>query len=306
MSSPSRPGARRRARSPIPATGPTALAVLAARLRCPNCAGSLVPADRALACARGHRFDLARQGHVALLAPRRKRAAGDAADMVVSRETFLRAGHYAPIAAAVQAAARPIAARTADAAPSVVDLGASTGYYLAALLRELRAWWGVALDASAPALRRAVRAHPRIAAIACDVWQPLPIQDAAARLVVNVFAPRNGPEIARVLSPDGALIVVTPTPRHLHQLVPVLGMLGVAPDKRARVHATLSARFEAVDHRAVAFDMTLTHQDVLALVAMGPSAHHVETAAVRRHLARLPAAIRVTASVDVETFRRRA
>jgi 23S rRNA (guanine745-N1)-methyltransferase len=303
VSSPSRPGARRRARPHLPATDATALAVLATRLRCPNCEASLTPADRALACARGHRFDVARQGHVALLPPRRKGAGGDAADMVVSRETFLRAGHYAPIAAAIEAAARPIAARIADDAPSVVDLGAGTGYYLAALLRELKNWWGAALDASAPALRRAVRAHPRIAGIACDIWQQLPIQDAAAHLVVNVFAPRNGPEIARALSPDGALIVVTPTARHLHQLVPTLGMLGVDPAKRARVRATLSPHFAAIGRRTVAFDMTLTHEDVQALVAMGPSAHHLDADVVRRQLACLPDAIRVTASVNVETFR---
>jgi 23S rRNA (guanine745-N1)-methyltransferase len=278
---------------------------LAARLRCPNCGASLIGADRTLACARGHRFDLARQGHVSLLAPRRRNARGDSAEMVAARETFLSAGHYAPIAAAINAAAHPIADRITDRAPSVVDLGAGTGYYLAALLEELGDWWGLALDASAQALRRALRAHPRIAAIACDVWQQLPIQDGAAHLVVNVFAPRNGAEIARILSPGGALIVVTPTPHHLHQLVPALGMLRIAPDKQARVRAALSPDLEAVDHHAVVFDMTLTHRDVHALVAMGPSAHHLDADDVQQQLAHLPDPIRVTASVNVETFRRR-
>jgi 23S rRNA (guanine745-N1)-methyltransferase len=298
MSSASRPGARRRAGSH------TSLAVLAARLRCPNCGAPLIPAERALACVRGHRFDLARQGHVALLPPRRRTTRGDSAEMVAARETFLGAGHYAPIAAAITAAARAVAGRVTASAPSVVDLGAGTGHYLAALLAELEGWRGIALDASAPALRRALRAHPRIAAIRCDVWQQLPLQDAAAHLVVNVFAPRNGREIARVLSRDGALVVVTPTPRHLQELVPVLGLLDIAPDKQARVRATLSPHFVEVDRRAVEFPMTLTRRDVQALVAMGPSARHLDPVAVRRQLADLPTDVRVTTSVDVATFRR--
>jgi 23S rRNA (guanine745-N1)-methyltransferase len=123
-------------------------------------------------------------------------------------------------------------------------------------------------------------------------------------VVVNVFAPRNGRELARVLSPDGTLIVVTPTPRHLKQLVPALGMLGIDPDKQARVRATLSPHLEAIDRLTVEFDMTLTHRDVQALVAMGPSARHLEPEGFQQALAHLPDAVHVTASVNVETFGR--
>ena len=151
-------------------------------------------------------------------------------------------------------------------------------------------------------MRRAARAHPRIAAIACDAWQELPVRSGTAELVVNVFAPRNGPEIARVLAPDGALIVVTPTPRHLVQLVEPLGLLGVDADKAARLEATLSPDLEAVTRRRVEFDMTLDHADIRALVAMGPSAHHVGADELGGRLASLPADIRVTASVSVDTF----
>jgi 23S rRNA (guanine745-N1)-methyltransferase len=289
-----------------------ALAAVAERLRCPNCGARLQQADRALSCADGHSFDLARQGYVSLLPPRAKAATGDSSEMVLARERFLAGGHYAPIARALAAAAR---AAVADAAvepsvdlrtvgPLVVDLGAGTGYYLAALLGELPASKGIALDASRPALRRAVRAHPLLAAIACDVWQELPLQDATADLVLSAFAPRNASEIARVLAADGALIVATPTTAHLQPLAGRMGMLSVDADKQARLRADLSPALALSSRNELHFDMELDPDGVQALVAMGPSARHLNARDVQAQLARLPReGLDVSASLVIETYR---
>lgn len=185
-----------------------------------------------------------------------------------------------------------------------IDLGAGTGHHLAALLAGLPGWSGIALDASRPALRRALAAHPRIAAIACDVWAPLPLRDGAADLALNVFAPRHGAEIARVLTSEGSLVVVTPTRRHLHQLVTGLGLLEVGAAKQERLHASLAPALTTVRGRRVEFDMVLSPDEVRALVGMGPSAHHIAPAELDDRLAGLPEAVTVTASVIVETFRR--
>lgn len=240
--------------------------------RCPHCGGPLAPAARAFRCARGHSFDVARQGYVAL---ERKAARGDTAEMVAARAAFLEAGHYAPIADAVIAAA--------GQARTVVDLGAGTGYYLAAVLDALPEARGVALDASRPALRRAAR-HPRVTGVACDIWDALPLEDDVADVLLNVFAPRHPQEMRRVLAPGGRIVVVTPTERHLQEL----DLLAIHPGKRERLHAAFDAPAHA---RLVEFVLAL--DDVAELVAMGPNAHHD----VRR---RGPA--RVTASVMVETF----
>src|SRR4051812_30563040 len=171
----------------------SALEAVSRWLRCSNC-GSPLP------CVNGHRFDVARQGYLSLLSGKAVR--GDTAAMVAAREAFLSAGHFAPIR---------------DALPRVdglvVELGAGTAYYLAATLAEHG--HGIALDSSKPALKRAARAHPRIAAVACDVWAGIPVLPEVVDLVLDVFAPRNGLEIARVLKPGGTLVVVTPTEAHL-------------------------------------------------------------------------------------------
>ena len=278
---------------------PAPLTVLAARLRCPSCGASMTHADRVVSCARGHAFDVGRDGHVSLPPPRGKVASGDPPEMVAARASFLAAGHYAPIAGAVLAAAQ----RAVRPPTTVVDLGAGTGYYLAAVLDGLDGAWGLALDASRAALRRAVRAHPRIAGIACDVWHDVPVQTAAADLVINVFAPRNAPEVRRVLDPHGAFVVATPAPDHLRELATPFGTVGIDPSKRARLDAELSPYFSAAGRRHVAFELALGREEVEALVGMGPTAYHLGADEIRSIAASLPEPLTVTASVVVETYR---
>jgi len=290
-----------------------ALAALAPVLRCPVCHAGLRLADRALRCPNGHAFDVARQGHVTL-APRRGRLPdGDTAAMVAAREAFLGAGHFAPLTAAIADAARetellrtaPAGAREAEhlPAPLVVDAGAGPGQHLAGVLDALGDAWGLALDASRPALRRAARVHPRVAAVACDVWRELPLRDAAAHLVLDVFAPRNGAEFARVLAPGGAVVVVTPTPRHLAELTGPLGLLAVDPRKPERLRAELTPHLRPAGRRELTFALALAPGEVRGLVAMGPSAHHLAPDELDRRVAGLPDVVHANASVLVETFR---
>ena len=168
-------------------------------------------------------------------------AGGDTAAMVQARGDFLAAGHFAGLAAELTRAAR---AAGGPAAGCVADVGAGTGYYLAAVLDGLPGRAGLALDSSKFALRRAARAHRRIGAVGCDAWQPLPVADSAAALVLNVFAPRNGAELRRILAPSGTLLVVTPTRDHLAELVGPLELLAVDRRKPERLAGKLGPYFE--------------------------------------------------------------
>jgi 23S rRNA (guanine745-N1)-methyltransferase len=178
----------------------------------------------------------------------------------------------------------------------IFDLGAGTGWYLARVLDRLPGRIGLALDLSKHALRRAARAHPRIAAVACDAWRPLPVRDSVADLVLSVFAPRNGPEIARVLRPGGVLLVVTPTERHLAELVEQLGLLTVDERKQQRLATALDAHLDLERRVDREWSLELSPSDAANAVAMGPSARHAprtETGA---------AATKVTASVTISTY----
>lgn len=282
----------------VPAMSTSATPVsLAALTACPVCGGDLSPASGALRCPSGHSFDLARQGYVNLLTGGTAGTA-DTADMVAARADFLAAGHYAALTG-------HLAARAAELAPGgpVLDTGAGTGHYLAAVLDARPGSAGLALDVSKYAARRAARAHPRAVAAVADVWRRLPARTGAMAVVLNVFAPRNAGEFARVLAPGGVLLVATPTPAHLGELVAAAGMLDVDARKDERLSASLSGWFEPVERQEVTAVLRLGRGAAELAVRMGPSGHHLAPERVRAALAELPEPVTATASVAVSAWR---
>lgn len=268
---------------------------------------------RTLRCPGGHSFDIARQGYVNLTAGRAPQT-GDNADMIAARENFLTAGHYdfltrAIGASVVRQAARIAAAVSGGTGPApnlVVDAGAGTGRHLAAVLDALPAATGLALDASKPALRRAARAHPRAGAVLCDTWRALPLATRSTALLLNVFAPRNGPEFHRVLHPEGALLVATPATNHLHELVDHLGLLRVDPAKADRLAGSLGTHFRQVEQSTHERRLRLSRRDVQTLVAMSPSAWHADQLRLVEQIDALPESVPVTASIRLAVYRPRA
>ena len=251
-----------------------------AYLRCPVCRGTLEVRERTLSCPHGHSFDLARQGYADLSAGRSPHT-GDTPEMVAARDAFLAKGHYAFVSTALAEAA-------GAASGLAVDVGGGTGQHLAAVLDRNPALRGLVLDASKPALRRAARVHERAGAVRTDAWGRLPLADHDTAVLLDVFAPRNGAEFHRVLRPDGRLLVVTPEPDHLAELVDALGLLSVDPAKEHRLAASLDAHFTLARRRSLRSTLRLDHDEVATVVGMGPSAWH-----------RDPATIDITTPVDV-------
>jgi 23S rRNA (guanine745-N1)-methyltransferase len=269
-------------------------------LRCPVCGQPLHLAGQAVRCPNGHSYDVARQGYLNLATGRRGPGTGDTAEMIAARDRWLGAGHYLPIAAALAGLIHDFVPQ--EPAP-VAENGGGTGYYLAQVLDELADRAGICLDLSVPALRRAARAHPRLAAVGADAWQRLPFADASLSGVLSVFAPRNRPEIARCLVPGGVFAVVTPLPAHLAEVTGALGMIGIAPEKQVRLEAQLED-FELAAERQVSFPLSLLHEHLADLVLMGPSAHHLTATGLATRLAQLPEPVPLTVSVRICAYRR--
>jgi 23S rRNA (guanine745-N1)-methyltransferase len=273
-------------------------------LRCPVCARPLErSADMdagSLGCATGHRFDVARQGYVNLLPGGAKAGTADTAEMLANRGAVQAAGHFRPVADALAA---QVAAHLPPEPALVFDLGAGTGYYLANVLDEAPQAVGLALDISKHAARRAARCHPRAGAVVADAWQPLPVHDKCARAVLNVFAPRTAPELARVLHEDGVLAAVVPAPDHLTELVEPLGLLRVDDDKAADLRRNLAPSLVPVGEQHVTYVTRMTRDEVLAVAGMGPSAWHTDAEQLAARAASLPDPAPITVSVHLMIFR---
>ncbi len=250
-------------------------------LRCPNCFLDLSEVDtNVFGCTAGHRFDRAKHGYLTLLPPKAPRTVGDDREMLQARAALLDGGAYAPIAAAITDAVHAHRSISIDDSLRIADFGCGTGYYSAALAHAIPASAFLLADRSPEAVRMSLRALPSATGVVMDLWRPLPLRDGVVDVALNVFAPRNAAEFARVLKPHGRLIVVVPTDAHLQELRRSGALLDVPAGKSDRVaeqlhEAGLVLRTStAVEY---AFEADAATRGLLA--GMGPSAHHGDSLA---------------------------
>jgi 23S rRNA (guanine745-N1)-methyltransferase len=130
-----------------------------------------------------------------------------------------------------------------------------------------------------------------MAAVTCDAWDALPLADAAAAVLLSVFAPRGAAEIRRVLAPAGVVLAVTPTERHLAELREPLGLLRTGPGKADRLADDLALRERA--RVPIESELHLTAEEALLAARMGPAGHH------DRAVGPLPDTITATLSVEL-------
>lgn len=194
---------------------------------CPLCGGPLLQLGSALRCAKGHSFDLAKEGYAHLLPVQKKRTRdpGDSKEMVDARARFLEAGHY-ELFARTLAGLCVQAARTQKGPLHILDMGCGEGYYSRAIADELDRqglkFELLGLDIAKPAVRRAAKHAPKHCRYAVASCFACPVQTGWADVTVNVFAPFAQEETLRVLRPGGVFLYAVPGARHLFGLKEVL------------------------------------------------------------------------------------
>lgn len=258
---------------------------------------------RTLVSASGHSYDVARQGYVTLAGGAGLRYSGDDAAMIDARETFLSGGHFAPFVESVTHSVETAldeAGVPHDAAPAIVEIGAGTGYYLSHALDTIAHSRGVGIDVSTAAAKRLAHAHPRIGAVVADAWSRLPLGDASVDAIMVVFAPRNASEFARILTPGGQVVVLTPEVGHLVELREPLGILDVEKGKVERMVDQASGHLRVVgEPETIEFAMNLDQASIAAQIGMSPSARHIHRDVLHSRIAQLPESMTVTARAVV-------
>jgi len=256
-------------------------------LSCPLCEAELRSSRGTLSCASGHSFDIAREGYTNLLPSQHRISgvAGDVLDMLQARRRFLEAGHYAPLLELLadeaechlreRAATRP----QATGATSVVEVGCGEGYYVGNIATRLGDAFGqdvscVGADLSKAAARLAARHYPHTTFVVADVNRRIYVHDSSASVLLDVFAPRNPAEFARVIEPGGIALIAIPAAAHLASLRDELGLLGIQEGKEDLVVARFSDEFRLAGRSELEYPLELSPDSARDLVGMGPNSWH--------------------------------
>jgi 23S rRNA (guanine745-N1)-methyltransferase len=257
-------------------------------LICPICEAGLAKVDNVLKCPNAHSFDISREGYVNLLLPgrRRQKVLGDTKDMLRARRRFLERGFNTPLSDGISehiyGHLTEAGSLGGSASPTcIADVGCGEGHYVGRLRRYLDehgAGTGVryfGADISKEAVRLAAKQYDGIWFFVGSTKHRILLANESLQVVLNVFAPRNPVEFARVSVRGGLLLVVIPHPDHLANLRSELDLLDIETDKRERVVEQMSGPFELVGEQTIAYDIALSEDDVSDLVQMTPNYWHM-------------------------------
>jgi 23S rRNA (guanine745-N1)-methyltransferase len=270
--------------------------VLACSVR--GCARPLTRVEQRFVCPTGHAFDLARSGYLNLLQPQDRRSlqAGDPKATVQARLRLRERGLGAAVDEALE---RLAATHGVGEAAAIVELGCGTGDHLADLAgdRDRRC---VGFDLSVTAIEVAARRHVVGAWSVANCDRVLPVRTASVDVVLSIDARRPRGEIARILKPDGLLLVAVPGPGDLREL-----RAATLEDAR-----DLPGLTRVADEFAGSFELVAKQRTSEGLEFDAEGLHDLSLAtyrnARRREDARLDTldSLRVTIVHDVGVFRR--
>ncbi|MBS3796922.1 23S rRNA (guanine(745)-N(1))-methyltransferase [Pseudoalteromonas sp. BDTF-M6] len=233
--------------------------------RCPLCQQPLARQGNGLSCEQGHQFDYAKEGYINLLPVQYKKSKqpGDNQDMVQARRRFLSAGHYQFLRQAL--AERVSALHQANTA--VIDMGCGEGYYTSELANQLQHKGQVyGIDIAKPAVRYAAKRYDTCEFAVASSKQ-IPLKAGSASVVTSVFAPIFAQESARLLAPQGHLVVASPGPRHLAELKEI-----IYREVREHQQVDIPTGFTRSAEQLLSHTLTLTGEQARDLALMTPFA----------------------------------
>ena len=240
-----------------------------------------------LACSAGHSFDVAREGYVNLL-PSQHRVRGiegDVASMLKARRSFLESGYYRPLCEMLTTEVEEIL-QNRDPATSdsthgtcVLEVGCGEGYYIGSIAGQLRGVAGlkatfVGVDLSKSATRLAAKRYRDVTFLVSNVHRRIYLQSRSVSALLDIFAPRNPAEFARVLEPDGYALIVSPSKSHLGSLRARLDLLHIQQNKEGQMLKRFRDVFRLVDRCELSYSIELPTDAVKDLVNMGPNYWH--------------------------------
>jgi 23S rRNA (guanine745-N1)-methyltransferase len=233
-------------------------------LLCPvrSCNLPLAREERRFVCGNAHAFDVARSGYVNLLQPqdRRSKNPGDTSEAVQARRRFLDRGFVDPLVAAI------VALLPLREGQTLLEIGCGEGHHLAALRRAYRVD-AHGTDISVPAIELAARRHRDCSWVVANADRFLPYAAASFDAAASITARLHADELARVLAPGGALLVVIPGADDLLELREAVLGDRVVRDRVERTVATFAPHFTLARHQTLRHAAHLDRQAMFDVMA---------------------------------------
>ena len=226
-------------------------------LRCPVCGAAFSQIGASLVCQNGHTFDPSRKGYVHF-APNAAPSQYDR-DLFEARRRILEAGFYDTVVDAIRTAV--------PKEPEVVlDAGCGDGTFT----KRLQGKTTVGIDLSKDAILLAARGGGPILWTVGDLTR-LPVADASADVVLNLFSPAHYAEFTRVLKPDGVLLKLVPQKGYLREIRALMGdRLQKEGYSNEAVVSHLSERFRIEDRVRVTYTRPLSEEQAKDFIRMTP------------------------------------
>jgi 23S rRNA (guanine745-N1)-methyltransferase len=134
---------------------------------------------------------------------------------------------------------------------------------------------GYGSDVSKAAIAVAAKHHPEARFMVANTNTLIPLADDRVDVLINIFAPRNGSEFARIVRPGGQLVVVIPGPGHLRELRERFRLLGIEEDKVGKIGTALSG-FKHVSTHQIDSLVSLDRTALRDLLEMTPNAFYMD------------------------------
>ncbi len=176
-------------------------------LVCPVCGNELNKNERSYFCTNNHVFDIAKEGYVNLLSGKHKAGEliGDNRDMARARREFLESGEYDFLAEEI--------CKYIKNSDSVIDICCGEGYYTNFFKQRTKAEiYG--FDISKEMIKSAAKKHRECLFFVANIAK-IPLENECADVAVEICAPFNEKEFARMLKKDGILLSIVPAKHHL-------------------------------------------------------------------------------------------
>lgn len=230
---------------------------------CPVCFCDLNRENGSYKCENNHCFDISKYGTLNLNMSNssRKKRHGDDSRMVLARKAFLDKGYYSDLLGDVCR----LANKHAKLCGTLLDIGCGEGYYTSGVANELSSSEVVGIDISRDAVRYFKKRLPEAFGCVASAYK-LPIKTESADIVMNMFAPIDTNESARVMSENGILIRTYVMKEHLIELKRAVYSNAYYNDEE---DVTLDG-FEIIDSAITNGKITVVGEDIQDLFLMTP------------------------------------